>query len=63
VIDQPQTQTLFGSLPIGAKFRYQGTEYKKVAPGMAEDEKRLGSIFMGAVPGEPIEDTTKQNPS
>jgi hypothetical protein len=35
----------FADLPIGARFKFFGKIYTKIAPSMAHDENRTGHIF------------------
>ena len=35
----------FADLPIGARFKFFGKVYTKIAPSMANDENRTGHIF------------------
>jgi hypothetical protein len=37
---------LFCEVPVGAGFEFRGTRYVKIAPSMAEDERRWGNIFL-----------------
>lgn len=41
---RPTTQ--FQEVPIGQFFEYRGRRYKKLAPNLASDEDRNGTIFM-----------------
>jgi hypothetical protein len=38
-------KTTFAALPNGARFKFFGKAYTKLAPSMAEDENRHGHIF------------------
>ena len=48
----------FYELAIGARFIFRERKYQKIAMGMAENEERLASIFLGetvvTADGEPL---------
>ena len=39
----------FYELAIGARFFFRGRRYEKLAMGLAEDEDRIGHVFMAGV--------------